>query len=186
MIYLIQTFLKLFLPLVIAGPSAPPSDSLYHLKGKWASTSGSTQGLKDMRGRPVVLSMIYTRCKASCPLTIAKMKELEAAAGKGDYVFAMASFDPKNDTAPALKKYLADRKLDPAHWQMLSPNADRDARELAAATGVVYSRDEQGEYSHSNVVVLLDREGVIQAKLESLSAETTDFVKKLKELSRAR
>lgn len=163
-----------------------PTESLYHLKGKWASTSGSAQGLRDLKGRPVVLSMVYTRCKASCPLTIAKMKELESLAGKGDYIFVMASFDPKNDTAEALKKYLAERKLDPAHWQMLSPTADRDVRELAAATGFVYSRDEQGEYSHSNIVVLLDREGVVRSKLDRLGADSEEFVKKLKELSRGR
>lgn len=157
-----------------------PSDSIYNLKGKWRATSGSTDAFRALIGRPVVLSMVYTRCKASCPLTIAKMKEIEAAIGKGSYVFAMASFDPKYDTVENLKNYLNDRKLSLDRWQMLSPQSDRDVRELAAVTGTVYNKDDQGEYSHSNVIVLLDAKGVIKARLDGLTADTTEFFKAMK------
>ncbi len=180
-------FFILALGLLVSGLRAEtvPSDSVYNLKGKWKSTSGSNDAFRSLSGQPVVLSMVYTRCKASCPLTIAKMKELEKAAGGGRFVFIMASFDPKYDTVESLKKYISDRKLNPDRWQMLSPASDRDVRELAAVTGTVYNKDDQGEYSHSNMVVLMDAKGVIKARLDGLTADTTEFIKNMKAMKNA-
>ena len=49
-------------------------------------------------------------------------------------------------------------------------------RELAAALGIVYSRDKDGEFSHSNIISLLDREGVLQTQVPGLVESHSELV----------
>lgn len=154
-------------------------ESLYHLMGKWSSTQGKVFDLKNLKGELVVLSMAYTRCKASCPMVIAKLKEIEIAfqkKGITKFKIVLGSLDPTFDTPEKLAQFQKDRKLDGQRWVLLSPKSDHDVREMAAAIGLVYSRDKDQEYSHSNVISLLDKSGVQIKNLNGLSAGNEDFI----------
>lgn len=153
--------------------------SLYHLLGKWKTAAGEAFPLQKLRGRPVILTMAYTHCTTTCPATVAKLKEIESAlkaAGEDQATIVLASFDPKRDTPERLAAYALERKLDAKRWLLLSPEGDRDVRELAAALGIVYSRDKDGEFSHSNVISLLDREGVFQTQVAGLVESHSELV----------
>lgn len=163
--------------------SSLKGESLYHLNGYWKSATGKVFDLKSLKGQFVILTMAYTRCKASCPLVVAKLKELESAfkkAGISDFKIVMASFDPKFDTPERLTQFLKERKLDAQRWALLSPKSDRDVREMAAAIGIVYSSDKDQEFSHSNVIALLDTNGVQISSLNGLAAGHEDFIKSAK------
>ncbi len=123
--------------------------------------------------------MVYTNCATTCPATVAKLKEIESAlkaAGEDQATIVLASFDPKRDTPERLAAYALERKLDGKRWMLLSPSGDRDVRELAAALGIVYSRDKDGEFSHSNIISLLDREGVLQTQVPGLVESHSELV----------
>ena len=112
-------------------------------------------------------------------MTISKLKEIESAIrakGINDVQIVMASFDPVHDTPEKLAEFFKARKLDPARWKFLSPVNDSAARELAAATGTVYSRDSDGEYSHSNVISLLNRDGLLKSQIKGLDGGHNDLV----------
>ena len=158
-------------------------ESLYHLNGSWKATSGKVFDLKSLKGQLVVITMAYTRCKVSCPMVVAKLKEIESAlekTGASNFKIVMASFDSKFDTPEKLTQFLKDRKLDAQRWVLLSPKSDREAREMAAAIGIVYSRDKDQEYSHSNVITLLNKNGVQISSLNGLVASHEDFIKRAK------
>ena len=123
--------------------------------------------------------MIYSTCPHACPMTISKVKEIESSidkVSKEGYKIVLASFDPKRDTPEKLKKYRQTRNLDPNRWMFLSAPNDGTARELAVVLGISYKQLEDGEFSHSNVISLLDKQGVIKAKVESLSGNNSPLV----------
>lgn len=166
----------------VAQPPAAPKlqgESLYNLIGHWKNANGEEFPLSKLRGRPVVFTMAYTFCKASCPITVAKLKEIEAALAaesESRAAIVLASFDAKHDTPERLASYAKEKKLDMKRWILLSPRSDRDVRELAAAVGIVYSQDKDGEFSHSNVISLFNDEGVLQLQVNGLAASHDELV----------
>ncbi len=160
---------------------AVPSNSIYQVKSVWKNIEGETVSLKGFFGKKVILGMVYTGCTAACPMTISKIQDVEKQLGdKQDFVVVLASFDVKKDTPENLKKYVKTRKLDPKKWIFLSAGNDDTARELAVVLGISYKNIGDGDFSHSNVISFLDLQGVVQAKLESLSADITPFVARMK------
>ena len=157
-------------------------ESLYNSSTDWRDASGKATALNSFRGQKIILTMAYTNCTYTCPLTVAKLKKIEselAAKGVSDYKIVMASFDTARDTPAQLAAYMKKQNLPAARWVWLSPKADKDVRELAALLGIVYSKDKQGEFSHSNIIVLLDQEGVVRERLEGLSTDHKGFVARL-------
>ena len=100
-----------------------------------------------------------------------------------DLKFVLASFDFKNDRPPKLKKFQKGRNLDPDKWHFLAPQSEADARELAVALGISYKDIGNGDFSHSNVISLLDRNGVVIAKIENLNDSPTALVEAIKKAS---
>jgi protein SCO1/2 len=163
--------------------SAPSKDSLFNLHSKWQTQEGKDVELEMLRGRPAVLAMAYTSCPSSCPMIVEEMRQIAARLKNKDAArFVFASFDAKRDTPERLKKFAGQRKLDLNRWVLLhgSPNS---VQELAAALGVRYKEDAQGEFDHSNVITLIDAEGVIRFQESGLGQETQKLEEKLSSLA---
>jgi protein SCO1/2 len=79
------------------------------------------------------------------------------------------SLDPARDTPKALAALAAKRKLDPARWT-LARTDEAGVRRTAAGLGVRYRKLANGEFNHSSVLILLDRDGRILARTEKLGA----------------
>lgn len=156
--------------------------SLYDLKSSWRDVSGKPVQISVAKNHYALVTMAYTSCPHSCPMTISKMQEIEdvlRAAGLEDLKLVLASFDVKNDKPSKLKAFQTSRKLDPKRWILLSPDSEANARELAVALGVTYKDIGKGDFSHSNIISLLDPNGVVVAKIDSLAASIDVFKKAL-------
>ena len=141
--------------------SALPGDSLYQLDLALTDQDARATTLKDLAGSPVLITMLYTSCKFVCPLTIENLQKLERALTpeqKAAVRVVLVSIDPDRDTPQALKKVAVDRHVDTARWTLARTDAD-GVRKLAAVLGVQYRKLEDGEFNHSTIVTLLDREG---------------------------
>lgn len=152
--------------------------SLYDLKSSWRDVSGKTVQISVAKNHYALVTMAYTSCPHSCPMTISKMQEIETALraeGLGDLKMVLASFDVKNDKPSKLQAFQTSRKLNPKHWILLSPDSEANARELAVALGITYKDIGKGDFSHSNIISLLDPNGVVVAKIDSLSASIDVF-----------
>ncbi|MBN8549343.1 MAG: SCO family protein [Deltaproteobacteria bacterium] len=155
-----------------------PSDSLYLVPFEWKDQAGRSLDMSSFKGKPVVLTLAYTKCKTACPLTMQRIKNVAGALKNKvpDAQFVIVSLDPKNDTPETLAKFKEQYKLDDARWHLLT-GSEADVRKLAVLLG--YSFQQQagdGEIAHSNKIFGLDKEGRIATELEGLGSDIAPFV----------
>ena len=149
-------------------PTAAPvpaltGKSIYQLDSTWTTDTGQPFKLATLRGRPQIVAMIFTWCSNACPITVSDMKRIDAAlpeALRAQVGFTLVSFDPARDTTAALHAYRLRRTLDPARWTLLRGEPP-DVAELAARLGMKYRDGARGQFSHSNLITVLDSGGEI-------------------------
>ncbi|HRQ77207.1 MAG TPA: SCO family protein [Gemmatimonadaceae bacterium] len=165
---------------VVVQPTAAASGrvSIYDLRGEWTDQAGRTARLGEMPRRPLtVVTMLYTNCTVSCPRILVDLKRIEAglpADRLDDVRFVIASIDPARDTPVRLAGWAQDVRLDTARFTLITA-PDATVRELAAALRVRYLSEPNGEFGHSNRIVVLDADGAIihwQAGLGAGADET--------------
>jgi protein SCO1/2 len=159
--------------------------SLYNLASRWTDQDSKTIDLKSLRGKKVVIAMAYTSCKDICPLILANMVAIENAAKARNIRnirFAFFSLDPAVDTPARLKAYADERGLDPAEWSLYNGD-DKAVRDLAAALGVRFRRDDKGGIDHSAAISLLDDKGEIVFQKLDTKLDADEFVAKIEALS---
>jgi protein SCO1 len=143
--------------------------SLYQIDVGFTTDAGATFTLGELRGQPVVLTMFFASCGYACPLLVSDMTQIREklpANIRDQAVFVLVSFDVERDTPAALHTYRTERGLDD-QWILL--HGDDDAvRELAALLGVKYKLENNGMFSHSNLITVLNLEGEIEHQREGL------------------
>lgn len=143
--------------------SAPAAtNSLFQVSSKWTTDEGKAFQLSELEGKPTVITMLYTSCATACPLLVEDMRKIEKALPeklKGQVNFVGVSLDPKRDTVDTLAKYKKAKGVG-SSWKFVRGGAN-DVRALAAALGVQYKREANGDYQHSFLVSVLDKKGVI-------------------------
>jgi protein SCO1/2 len=153
-------------------------DSLYQLEKPWRQASGKAFTLSDLKGVPAVLLMFYTSCEYVCPLLVADLKEVESRLPKKilkTIKFVLFSFDPKRDTPETLTAYARKMKLDPSRW-ILNTAPEPTVREMSLVLGVKYKPESTGNFSHSYMMTLIDKNGVIQHQQIGKKQSQQDFV----------
>lgn len=161
-------------------PVARPTDaSLYLLDSEWTSDTGRRLRLGVLHGRPLLVAMFFTTCEYACPVLVHDLKRIEEAlpsAQRPEVDFLLVSLDPERDTPAALRAYRAAKGLGKEHWTLLTGSAE-DVRELAALLGVNYKRDARGQFAHSNVITLLNRDGEVAYQLAGLNQDRGGLLK---------
>ena len=159
-----------------------PTDSIYNLDSSWTDQDGQRLAMPSLRGRPRVVAMIYTSCKYACPLIVDEMKRVErelSAEERARVGFALFSFDPERDSAGVLKAYAAKRGLDESRWRLYTGTADA-VLDLAAVLGMQIRKEPDGEFSHSTLITVLDREGVIRYRMRGLDQDRAPLLAALR------
>ena len=67
------------------------------------------------------------------------------------------------------------------NWTLLRGGED-DVRELSALLGVNYMKDARGQFSHSNIITVLDSEGVVAFQQTGLNKDATETIAALRKL----
>lgn len=167
-------------------PGKPLTDgSLYQLETKWTSDVGREIRLSILRGKPQILVMFFARCEFACPILLHDLKKIEAALPENlrdEVGFTLVTFDGQRDTVEALHKYRETQQLSPKRWTLLRGAAD-DVRELAALLGINFKQDLRGQFAHSNLITILDREGEIVQQVKGLNNAPDEAVKVLRKLA---
>ncbi len=146
----------------------PESESIYLLDSKWQTHTGETVHLSDLEGKNTVVTMIFTSCTTACPLLVADMKKIYDgldAKHKKDTQMVLFSIDPKNDSVEALAKYADLHHLDSPNWKLMVSD-EENIRNLANVLAVKYKEISPVEFSHSNIITVLDGNGVIVKQVE--------------------
>jgi protein SCO1/2 len=153
-------------------PGKPLTDgSIYQLESKWTSDVGREIRLGVLRGKPQVLVMFFAQCEFACPILLHDLKKIEATLPESlrdEVGFTLVTFDVQRDTVEALHKYRETHQLSTRRWTLLRGGTD-DVRELAALLGINYRPDARGQFAHSNLITILDREGEIALQIKGLN-----------------
>jgi protein SCO1/2 len=171
----------LFAAVAVARDADPPA-SIYHLEAALTDQSGRLQGLDVYRGSPVLVTMFYGSCPATCPLIIDTLRATERGLTpeqRARLRVLMISIDPERDTPEALRKLTELRRLDTARWTLARADA-QTVREIAALLGVQYRQLPGGEFNHSTVIAVLSPQGEIEARTSELGHADPAILQKLR------
>lgn len=158
-----------------AAPAGPlPETSIYNLPGSWQDQNGQEVTLEQLRGKVQLMALIYASCKGACPRIIADMKLLEGLV-PAEVEFVLVSIDPEVDTPERLRQLAAETELD-ERWRLLRGTPDQ-VLELAALLGVKYRKVSDTDYAHSNIITVLDEDGVVLHQQEGLGVDPAQSVK---------
>lgn len=158
-------------------PGATTSASVYQLPGDWRDQRDALRPLSSLAGRPQVVAFVYTHCSFACPRIVARMKEIESRASAlgSDVGLVLVSIDPERDTPERLATYAESTRLDPERWTLLN-GSDDQVLELAVLLGVQYRATGDGEFAHTNALILLDGDGAPALRLDGLEADVRPIV----------
>jgi protein SCO1 len=140
--------------------------------------------LADYRGKPLVVSFIYTGCFQACPVTTQRLKQgVQAArAALGDDSFQVASigFNQPFDDPAAMAAFARQNRIDDPRWAFLSVGA-ADVAALTQAFGFSFEATPKG-FDHVTQLTLVDAGGTIAAQVYGENFELPMFVGPLKDL----
>ena len=162
--------------------------SLFNVASQWQNQTGNSAPLSQIGDRPQLVAMVYTTCQFACPRMLSDLKAIEEAMGSdtaSDYGITLITFDPERDTVTAYQAYAKKQQLEAERWTFLRGTAS-DILEIANLLGVKYKHLPNGEFSHSNIITLLNTQGEIVTQLEGLGADSTKLIETTKALINAK
>ena len=160
------------------------NSSIFLLDSKWQNQDAEELQLKDLKGKNLVMVMIFTSCRTACPILVGDMKKIHAKIEKNklkDTSLVLISIDPTNDTPEVLKKFAAERNMDQAPWIFLRSD-EESTREFANVLAVKYKKISPIEFSHSNIISVFNRNGELVSQEEGSGINSDAVAKTVNEL----
>ena len=147
-------------------------------------TQGRPFDLAALRGKPLVVSMIYTSCHHVCPTITrnlaAAVDIAREALGEEAFSVVTVGFDWEVDTPDRMRLYAAERRIEVPGWYFLAGDAHSiDA--LSERLGFLFFPSPKG-FDHLTQTTIVDAGGVIYRHVYGVDIEPQPFVEPLKEL----
>lgn len=156
-------------------------ESIFNLTGNWQTQNNDTITLSTLKGKVLVMVMIYTSCKAACPRLVADMRDIESKIPKeklDKLNFVLVSIDPEVDNPERLKAFAIENLMDGSHWTFLQ-GTKTSVQEFANVLAVKYKQISPIDFSHSNIISVFNTEGELLHQQEGLGVnnkETVDII----------
>jgi len=160
-------------------------ESIFNLTSKWHTEEGNEIQLEDLKGKTLVMVMIYTSCKAACPRLVADMRNIEAkipTENIENVQFALVSIDPETDTPERLKAFAIENEMDGEQWTFLQGTVD-GVREFANVLSVKYKEISPIDFSHSNIISVFNPAGELKHQQEGLGVDNKNTIETILQLS---
>ncbi len=151
---------------------------------RFMSAAGGVLFLEELQGKPLVISLIYTSCFHTCPMTtrhLAKVvKKAQEALGEQSFNIALIGFDTENDTPSAMRYFGRQNDISGDEWKLLSTDAETRDR-LIKELGFLYFPSIRG-FDHLVQATVVDAEGIIYRQVYGEVFDTPLLVEPLKDL----
>ena len=150
----------------------------------FTDTEGQTVRLSDYRGKPLLVTLVYTGCVNVCPTLIENLvpavEVASEALGSDSFAVITVGFDIRQDTPQKLKSFARTRGADMPNWKFLAADqVSLDA--LAHAVGFgFFSRP--GGFDHFSQVSLVNAEGRLHGQVYGAVFDPPVIVEPLKNL----
>ncbi|HQR53571.1 MAG TPA: SCO family protein, partial [Burkholderiales bacterium] len=136
------------------------------------------------RGKPLLVSFIYTGCFQVCPTTTKFLAKAVAAAtdalGEGSFNVVSIGFNLPFDTPSAMRTFAKQQGITAKNWEFLSPDPS-SLEDLTRNFGFLYYSTPKG-YDHLIQVTLVDPQGRVYRQIYGDSFDLRMLVAPLKEL----
>lgn len=127
------------------------------------NSRGTPFSLREYRGKPMVISLVYSSCSSVCPATtqhlIEAVTEAERVFGLDRFAVLTVGFDARNDTAPRMAQFAAVQGIKFPNWRVASGDA-ATIEAVLKDLGFSY-RAVAGGFDHPTQTTILDRDGRI-------------------------
>lgn len=153
-------------------------ESIYNVTSSWKNRHGEEINLGELSGKTQVLAMVYTHCEHACPRILADMKRIRDALSDealDETRFLIVSIDPERDTPDRLAQFAGENDLSEEQWTLLN-GGQGDVLELAALLGVKYKRISDTDFTHSNMISVLNKEGEVVHQRKKLEDQQTAVI----------
>lgn len=183
----------LFAQVIPAGVKLDPKDALGYSQAALGNrlgdytlrdTSGAPVQLATYRGKPLIVSFVYTGCFEVCPATTQFLKaavaEAQRVVGKDAFNIVTVGFNVPFDTPAAMRDFQRRQGVDLANWQFLAidaPTLDGFARDVGFVWMPV-----AGGFDHLTQVTLVDPKGRVVRQVYGESFELPMLVAPLRQL----
>lgn len=172
-------------PSTVLNENEITDESIFNLTTEWNTEEGEVIQLKDLKGKTLVMVMIYTTCKAACPRLVADMRNIESKIPKdnlNDLRFILVSIDPENDTPKRLKEFAIENLMDDEQWTFLQ-GTESSVREFANVLAVKYKQISPLDFSHSNIISVFNTKGELMHQQEGLGVDNKETVQTILDLT---
>jgi protein SCO1 len=146
--------------------------------------NGSSLSLRDYRGKPLIISLVYTSCSSVCPLTTQHVIDAVTEAGRvfGQDRFAVLTvgFDARNDTPARLAQFASIQGIKLPNWRVASADA-ATIEALLGDLGFSY-RAVAGGFDHLTQTTIVDREGKVYRHVYGEDFPLQVFIEPLKDV----
>lgn len=140
--------------------------------------------LDQFRGKPLVISLVYTSCADVCPVVSESLSDAVGVAqkvlGRDRFSVVTLGFDTRNDTPQRMLAFARSRGLIQPNWEFLSGDAASVGR-LAEEIGFQYFPSPRG-FDHVTQTTLVDAGGVIFGQIYGAIFEPPRLVEPLKDM----
>lgn len=140
--------------------------------------------LSQYRGKPLLVSFIYTGCFQVCPLTT---RSLQSAIEAGRDIFGTSQFNiisigfnQPSDSPQALKSFARQYRIDNLNWDFLSPH-EKIVAPLTRQFGFSYVATPAG-FDHILQATLLDAEGRVYRQIYGTDLTSESIGEPIREL----
>jgi protein SCO1/2 len=146
--------------------------------------SGNNVSLGALRGKPVVINLIYTSCYHVCPTVTTNLAKVvniaRDALGDDSFSVLTIGFDTASDTPDRMRVFAAQRNIDIDTWHFVSASAET-MQQLANDVGFSYYSTPKG-FDHMIQATVLDDTGKVYRQVYGMAPEPPALVEPLKEL----
>ncbi len=145
--------------------------------------AGAPLRLQDYRGKPLVVSTVYTSCSSVCPATTQHLLDAVAEAGRviglDRFNVLTVGFDARHDTPARLTEFASRQNIRFANWRLASAGG-RTVEALLGDLGFSYAAV-AGGFDHVTLTTIVDRDGKIFRQVYGDDFPLPVFIEPLKD-----
>jgi len=150
----------------------------------FTSIDGLPVQMDSYRGKPLIISLVYTSCYQICQMTTQHLKKMVEMAneslGVDKFNVVTIGFDAMIDTPEMMREYARSRSIEMDNWSFLSTDVDT-INKLIEELGFTYVRTSSG-FDHVLQATVVDQEGKIYTQVYGESYDAPLIMEPLKEL----
>jgi protein SCO1/2 len=147
-------------------------------------SNGARLSLASYRGKPLVISLVYTSCSSICPPTtqhlIAAVNEARRITGQERFEVLTVGFDARHDTPERLAQFAAAQGVKFANWRLASGDAGT-LEALLRDLGFSYVTA-AGGFDHIAQTTIVDKDGRISRQVYGDNFPIQMFIEPLKDV----